>query len=203
MKKMFRLLIILGLVILPVGCGDLEVAKTTSPVWLDVVQMEYMGEDATSTWVAEIDVCDWDKQNEWCAYYDEFVAVTFLCQTVDPDWTQGWSPYLDVHIEHIRISFFRTDGGMNVPGTFDLFTTMYCQFDALTTHEVKILHADQKLEPPLIWLNAVHSIGYEPETGNLIIKGYCVMQFWGKDNAGFNVYTEAKFPVQFADWADE
>lgn len=189
-----------------IACGDIDVAEKASPVWVEIVGIEYTGEsDAETGDIALIDVCDLQGTEETgfnCSYVDEFVDVSFLTHSVDPDGVGGSSTWMDVHIEHYRVSFFRTDGGSNVPGTFDIYCDLYCPYESIATYECKLLHADQKLDPPLIWLNCLESFCYDPETGKPIIKGFAVLQFWGKDNAGKNVYAETQIEVQFADWAD-
>lgn len=208
MRNTFKLIILLGLALAPffmfTGCGNVDPANEESPVWVQTTGTFYSdattGEDST---VALIDVCKLNTDKDMCIITDEYASVTFYVQHTDPEWDGGYSPYFDVHLTKARISYFRTDGGTNVPGTFELGIDYYCPFQSAVTFPVKILHADQKWDPPLIWLNILESFGYEPDTGLSIIKGYCVMQFWGQDNAGFNVNVETQLPVEFADWGDE
>lgn len=189
------------------GCGSTTGTETESPVWLEVVGITHQHTAGDNT-VALIDVCalveDTDTGTFGCSFQDEVANVSFVVNTDDPDFDSSTSStqYLDVHISHYRVSFFRNDGGSNVPGTFDMYTDLYCEFGAISTFGTKLLHADQKLSPPLIWLNSLESFGYEPDTGLTIIKGYAVMQFWGQDNSGYNVDAQTQIPVQFADWAN-
>jgi len=196
-------LLSLGLLL---GCGDVGVDDKASPVWLEVTDSYYeeVGQD-----VAEIDVCDLELDDDtelfYCTYFDEFLEVSFMTHAVTPYGydNEDQTPYLDIHIKHYRVSYFRTDGGQNVPGTYDEYCDLWCPYEDEVTHRIKILHADQKLDPPLIWLNALESFGYCIETGEPIIKGFVVIQFWGKDNSGKNVEATTQFPVQFADWGDD
>ncbi|MBN2382010.1 hypothetical protein JXQ70_03920 [bacterium] len=190
------------------SCEEVGVDETKSPVWLHIEAVWWSSEyaDALSE-IAFVDVCDHEEDTDTgttsCTYWDETLLISMTTLTVDPNGVGGSSAYMDIHILHYRISFTRSDGGINVPASFDIYCDLYCPYGQTVEHTFKLLHANQKLDPPLVWLNGIESNGYDPETGEGIIVAVAHINIWGKDNSGNNIEAETRIPVQFADWGDD
>lgn len=195
MKKYISFVALLLLTIAISACSTKnEVGETKAPVFLVISQIvqEYspFGDIITS-----------DGK-----LLDETVSVEFLNQVKNPNvyatdpLTQ--SRYTDIVIKSYRISYSRTDSGHAAPDGFDEAVNIHVPTNGFSiANGVIILHAHQKLQPPISFLQP-YNLGFEPSTNYTAIKCRALLEFSGESLAGDKVYASGSIEITFTDYAD-
>ncbi len=193
-----------GALVLLSSCGDAGGrAKDNNPVMLIITGI--------SPSLVTSDVVDEDVDAGVYSIVADTVNVGLEIRQLDPDGGDfaGEGTYISVMIEEYHVEFERTDTGSAVPAPFSNDLSVFIEpgggqeggeEGALITCEV--VRADQKLMPPLIYLNPYRSYGYEPDTGLEIIHGTIHITVIGKTIAGRRISVSGSVPVEFANWAE-
>ena len=71
----------------------------------------------------------------------------------------------------------------------------------VTITNLVIVRADQKFQPPLVYLTPL-SYGFEPSTGYTTIACNCLIEFFGHTLDGESVYATGGIGINFADYAN-
>jgi len=181
---------VLSLVILP-ACNS-RFDDVASPVWFTVTSVEPASDPFG-------DVYD----NVLGSFMPDTVKVTFeafVADQIDP----ASSPYNTVQITSYRVTFMRTDDGVEVPAGFDqgLSVSVVAEGGEVEVNNLTIVRADQKLQPPLYYLTPF-SYGFEPSTGYTTVACTCIIDFYGHTVGGEQVSASAAIGINFADYANE
>jgi hypothetical protein len=99
------------------------------------------------------------------------------------------------HVHQVRISFFSADGGVNVPATFDQMVDYFVSTEMHQIFTIGIAK-DEFLQLCGQKFETLGSLGYGPETGFSIFKGFIVIQCWGVTNNGINFEGEIQIPLE-------
>lgn len=132
---------------------------------------------------------------------DEIVLVTLANEFKDPLSVIPTS-YQDILVRSYRVSFVRTDGGIDVPDAFERPTSYRVPAGGTATiDKLVILKAHQKIQPPLEYLQP-WSLGFEPTTNYFSITCKVLIEFNGETVTGEEVFASGYIMITFMDYAD-
>jgi hypothetical protein len=106
--------------------------------------------------------------------------------------------FLDVQLRAYRVSYVRTDGGHTVPESFTVDSAQLLTVDSTPTN-LDIFTAFQPgafQQAPFAALIPSNG-GIDPETGRRNITMDVRVELFGETLSGQNVFTTARFPVEF------
>lgn len=171
MKRLAIALVMIGLI---TGCDD--VAREQTPVEL------------VATF--EQDVLLFDLSDAACPG-----PGTLLLRAIKKTDTAAPDTFLDVRLQRMRISYRRTDGGTVAPDSF--VTTMSGLVpiggDA-TVNSFFIFDTNALDNAPFASLVPANG-GFDPETGNQIIKLDVIIEVFGETLSGEPVFGRTEFPL--------
>ncbi len=181
---------ILSLIVLP-ACND-SIDDVASPVWISVSSIE----PASSPFG---DVYD----SELGSFMPDTVKVSITANYSNQTTPPTGTAYTTVQITSYRVTFARTDNGVDVPAGFQEALTVSVEAGggSVTVDGLTIVRAGQKLQPPLYYLTPF-SYGFEPGTGYTTISCNCIIDFYGHTLAGEPVSASAGIGINFADYAN-
>ncbi len=180
---------ILSLLVLP-ACND-AIDDTASPVWLTVSSIE----PASSPFG---DVYD----SELGSFMPDTVRVSLAVNYGNQYTPPTGTAYTTVQLTGYRVTFSRSDDGMDVPAGFQESLTASVEAGGtLVIDGLTIVRAGQKLQPPLYYLTPF-SYGFEPGTGYTTIACNCTIDFYGHTLAGQAVSDTGGIGINFADYAN-
>ena len=132
---------------------------------------------------------------------DEIVGVTLVNEFKNPTAVTP-SSYQDIIVTSYRVSFVRTDGGVDVPDAFQKSISYRVPSGGTTTiDKLVILKAHQKIQPPLEYLQP-WSVGFEPTTNYISITCQVLIEFSGETVTGEEVFASGYIMITFMDYAD-
>ncbi len=108
--------------------------------------------------------------------------------------------YADVIIEKLVISYTRIDGGVDVPTSFEFFSTLQVPGGGgATMTGVPVLSATKKLEAPL---SDLYILGYEDSTSFSKIRMRINIEVVAKTLEGDPIYASGSISIEVTNWAD-
>lgn len=181
---------ILSLIVLP-ACND-NIDDVASPVWITVSSVE-----ASSSPFGDV------YDSELGTFMPDTVKVTLTAHYSNQNEPPTGTAYTTVQITSYRVTFARTDNGVDVPAGFQEALTVSLDAGAgsVTVDGLTIVRSGQKLQPPLYYLTPF-SYGFEPGTGYTTISCNCIIDFYGHTLAGEPVSASAGIGINFADYAN-
>lgn len=181
---------VLSLILLP-ACNS-TYDDTASPVFLTVVSVEPSSEPFGDVYDSALG-----------SFMPDTVELTLAAHFANQNSPPTSSPYTTVQVTHYRVTFERTDDGVDVPAGFQqgLTVSVDAGGSQVTVDDVTIVRADQKLQEPLYWLTPF-SYGFEPSTGYTTIACNCIIDIYGQTLAGESVTARATIGINFADYAN-
>jgi hypothetical protein len=181
---------ILSLIMLP-ACND-AIDNSASPVWITVSSIE----PASSPFG---DVYD----SELGSFMPDTVRVSITANYANQANPPTGTAYTTVQLSSYRVTFHRTDDGVDVPAGFQeaLTASVDAGGGSVTLNDLTIVRANQKLQPPLYFLTPF-SYGFEPGTGYTTIACNCTIDFYGHTLAGEAVSASGGIGINFADYAN-
>jgi hypothetical protein len=125
--------------------------------------------------------------------------ATFTARQLDPNPILGPSNFADINVTHYTVTFFRSDGrnvqGVDVPYSFDGWTSLRVQAGVTATLSFVIVRETAKQEPPLLNL-------LETGTRAEILAMTARVEFYGTDGSNKKVKATGYLPVYFANFAN-
>lgn len=196
-NKYLGLLLILSLLIGGFACGTKnKLGETIAPVYLVVNGIEPLHTTPVSSLPKHFGDVNYNGEP-----LDEIVRVTLANEFKDPAAVTPTS-YQDIIVTNYRVSFVRTDGGVNVPDAFQQSTSYQVPAGGTATIEdLVILKAHQKLQPPLEYLQP-WSLGFEPTTNYISITCNALIELSGETVTGEKVCASGFVMITFMDYPD-
>jgi len=196
-NKPLLLLLILSLLIGGFACGTKnKLGETIAPVFLVVNAIEPLY--ITPVYNLPKHFGDVNFNGE---PVDEIVQVTLVNEFKNPT---AFTPssYQDIIVSSYRVSFVRTDGGVDAPAAFEKYVGYRVPAgETATIGKLVILNAQQKLQPPLEYLQP-WSLGFEPTTNYISITCKALIEFSGETVTGEEVFTSGFVMITFMDYPD-
>lgn len=179
-----------SLFVLP-ACNE-RFDDVASPVWLTVVGIEPASNPFGDVYDSTLG-----------SFMPDTVKVTLAAHFSNQNTPPTGSPYTTIQITSYRVTFERTDDGVEVPAGFQQALTAQVEAGGgdVTIDGMTIVRADQKLQPPLFYLTPF-SYGFEPSTGYTTIACNCIIDFYGHTLGGEQVTASAAIGINFADYAN-
>lgn len=112
----------------------------------------------------------------------------------------GSNAFSDIIIDTITVSFTRTDGGSDSPGTYrSRVTYRVPENGSLTIQGFTVIPATMKAQFPI---GDLIYYGYERSTNFTSIKYDIKIELSGKTLEGDPVYAQGSISIELTDWAD-
>jgi len=196
-NKSLMLLLILSFLIGGFACGTKnKLGETVAPVFLVVDAIEPLHFTPVYNLAKHFGDVNFNGEP-----LDEIVQVTLSNEFKNPAAVTS-SSYQDIYVQSYRVSFLRTDGGADVPDSFERTISYRIRAgETATINKLVILKAHQKLQPPLEYLQP-WSLGFEPTTNYFSITCQVFLEFTGETVTGEEVYASGTFMITFMDYAD-
>jgi hypothetical protein len=181
---------ILAALLMP-GCNE-RFDDSASPLWFTVTSIT-----PSSTPFGDV----YDSSTN--SFHPDTVDVGLEAHFADQNEPPSGSAYTTIQVDRYRVSFSRTDGGVEVPAGFEQSLSVQVEAEGaeVLISGLVILRADQKLQPPLVYLTPL-SYGFEPSTGYTTIACNCLVEFFGHTLDGEQVYAAGGVGINFADYVN-
>ncbi len=196
-NKPLPLLLILSLLIGGFACGTKnKIGETVAPVFLVVSAIQPLHITPVYNLSKHFGDVNFNGQP-----LDEVVLVELTNDFKDP-LTVTPSSYQDIIVTSYRVSFVRTDGGIDAPAAFqEVINYRIPCGETISIDRLVILKAHQKLQPPLEYLQP-WSVGFEPSTNYISIACKALLEFSGETVTGEQVFASGSFMITFMDYSD-
>ena len=183
MKHIVRLMVLAGLMMVVVSCGDPASGPGKSAVFLVV--------DGGDKWGIYSDVYNASLPGRAA---DSLFELTVKSERKNPD-EIPLSVYSDVILEEYRITYFRTDGNPNVPAPLTIAMHSRVPVDGETNLRIVVLQRDAKLKSPL------KELAFGGGEGTILLQA--AITFYGEDLSGNAVTADYTLFMEVGDFAAE
>lgn len=196
-NKPLLLLVILSLLLAGFACGTKnKIGETVAPVYLVVSAIQPLHTTPVLSLRKHFGDVNFNGEP-----LDEVVLVELANEFKDPMAVTP-SSYQDIIVSSYRVSFVRTDGGIDAPDAFEeSINYRVPSGETISIDKLVILKAHQKLQPPLEYLQP-WSLGFEPSTNYISIACEALIEFSGETVTGEKVFASGSFMITFMDYSD-
>jgi len=196
-NKPLLLLLVLSLLLGGLACGTKnKIGETVAPVYLVVSAIQPLHTTPVLSLRKHFGDVNFNGEP-----LDEVVLVELANEFKNPMAVTP-SSYQDIIVSSYRVSFVRTDGGIDAPDAFEeSINYRVPSGETISIDKLVILKAHQKLQPPLEYLQP-WSLGFEPSTNYISIACEALIEFSGETVTGEKVFASGSFMITFMDYSD-
>ncbi len=198
LKTLFKILTILPVILLYVGCNPLsDDTRSASMLIVENLTGSDMEGNLANFLQSDVIYQDPDDPTKDTIYADAAI-VSFRAQLLDPASLTGPSHYNDITVTRYVVSYIRADGrnteGVDVPYSFEGNLSVGVAIDSSVEANFIIVREVAKMEPPLIGLHEWRDAG--------VINCTAKVDFYGQDHIGNTIKATGYLTVYFANFAN-